>query len=72
MNLNLKLIVLTIGIACLGVSVNVETASANSIKAMMSGARTTIGCDINQRAARAMRKHPERWGKPPSSLVVQR
>jgi len=68
--MNLKSIMLTLAIACLGVSVSFETASAGNKKDQMSGrVKGFVGCELQPKIVRAMNKHPERWGNPPASLA---
>jgi hypothetical protein len=68
--MNLKSIILTLAIAFLGVSVSFETASAGSKRDQMSGrVKDFVGCGLQPKIVRAMKKHPERWGKPPASLA---
>ena len=70
--MNLKLIILTLAIACLGVSFSFETASAGKRSIQMSGRVIDyVGCPAQRRTVKAMQKHPERWGKPSASLMAQ-
>ena len=68
--MNLKSVMLTLAVVCLGVSVSLETASAGNKRDQMSGrVKGFVGCGLQPKIVRAMSKHPERWGKPPASLA---
>jgi hypothetical protein len=70
--MKLKFIMPAAVVACLGLTVSLETAYAGNKHDQMTGrVRYSVGCEKQERVLKAMNKNPERWGRPPASLSAQ-